>query len=594
MAVTNIIERVVDIDAGVTQEDLHRLFAVADAQAHTFKITVMSKGQAQSLSGHTVVGYFMTRYHGTIVINGSISENVATLVLPAACYAHNDGFQLIIRLVSGSTKTAIYWGNGYVSRSASDPTIDPGSVVPNIDDLLAKIDQMEQATQAANTAATNANTAAEKSIRYDTAQSLTDAQKAQAKSNIGFSVDDTLTKQGEAADSKKVGDEISSLKKKTYTPIAYSLPNNTVTRAGITFTQKTDNTIVANGTATANAMYIPYANGDNFSFSLVGGKTYRLKGCPAGGGDNYRLDLRTAVSGGSVIGIDSGEGVIFTVETSGAYYPFIRIGNGTTVNNLTFTLEVSEVKTENVLDSLTVRFDIVQNKTEEEKARARRNLGIYDEGEQEQPFDAICAFRWLQGSVSSSGAMSTSSTNTFITRGTIRLLKGDVIRIDDSQFKFGLAQYSDYVPNNGTGSASKFVQMAKAINTSNFTITTDGWYIPIAQYTSGKSVTNDDRPIVDMGVVLVRHIESPVDLVDGATLPDSYWFPYSSSGYENDTIQGLNSYKTRIRSIPFPIKNGVSITVPSGYIFAVYSIPDGDTRSSVLRHIHPQEMNILI
>lgn len=212
MAVTNVIERTVDIDVGVTQEDLHRLFAVADAQAHTFKITVMSKGQAQSLSGHTVIGYFMTRYYGTVVITGSISGNVATLVLPATCYAHNDGFQLIIRLVSGSTKTAIYWGNGYVSRSASDPTIDPGSVVPNIDDLLAKIDQMEQATQAANTAATNANTAAEKSIRYDTAQSLTDAQKAQAKNNIGFSVDDTLTVQGEAADAKAVGDEITNLK----------------------------------------------------------------------------------------------------------------------------------------------------------------------------------------------------------------------------------------------------------------------------------------------------------------------------------------------------------------------------------------------
>ena len=185
MAITNIIERTVDIDVGILHEDLHRLFAVADAQAHTFKITVMSKGQAQSLSGHTVIGYFMTNYHGTVVINGSVSGNVATLTLPAACYANNTGFQLIIRIVSGSTKTSIYWGSGYVSRSASNPTIDPGSVIPNIDDLLAKINEMEQATQAANAAATNANTAAEKSIRYDTVQSITDAQKLQARNNIG-------------------------------------------------------------------------------------------------------------------------------------------------------------------------------------------------------------------------------------------------------------------------------------------------------------------------------------------------------------------------------------------------------------------------
>lgn len=211
MPVSNIIERTVDIDNGIKQEDLHRLFAVADAGAHTFKITVTSKGIPQSLSGHTVIGYFMTNYYGTVVINGSVSNNVATLILPATCYANNTGFQLIIRLVSGSTKTAIYWGTGYVTRSATDPVIDPGSVVPNLDDILAELDQMEQATQAANTAADNANAAASKSIRYDTAQSLTDAQKAQAKSNIGFSVDDTLTETGAAADAKKVGDEIGDL-----------------------------------------------------------------------------------------------------------------------------------------------------------------------------------------------------------------------------------------------------------------------------------------------------------------------------------------------------------------------------------------------
>ena len=223
MPVSNVIERTVDIDNGIKQEDLHRLFAVADAGAHTFKITVTSKGIPQSLSGHTVIGYFMTNYYGTVVINGSVSNNVATLILPATCYANNTGFQLIIRLVSGSTKTAIYWGTGYVTRSATDPVIDPGSVVPDLDDILAELDQMEQATQAANTAADNANAAASKSIRYDTAQSLTDVQKAQAQDNIGFYTDDTLTVTGVAADAKKVGDELSDLKddlnySKTATP----------------------------------------------------------------------------------------------------------------------------------------------------------------------------------------------------------------------------------------------------------------------------------------------------------------------------------------------------------------------------------------
>lgn len=52
-----------------------------------------------------------------------------------------------------------------------------------------------------------------KVVRYDTAQSLTDAQKQQARENIGAGeVDDTLSVEGMAADAKKTGDEIADLK----------------------------------------------------------------------------------------------------------------------------------------------------------------------------------------------------------------------------------------------------------------------------------------------------------------------------------------------------------------------------------------------
>lgn len=193
MAVTGIIERTVNIDGGVKHEDLRRLFAEADALAHTFKFNVVSDGTPQSLTGHTVVGYFMANGE-TIVISGSVSGNVATLVLPAACYAHVGGFQLIVRLVSGSTKTSIFWGSGYITNSTTETVIDPGSVVPDLDDVLAMIDEVDAATAAATAAADDANAAASKSIRYDTAQSLTTAQQAQAKSNIGLDVDNALQK----------------------------------------------------------------------------------------------------------------------------------------------------------------------------------------------------------------------------------------------------------------------------------------------------------------------------------------------------------------------------------------------------------------
>ena len=50
-------------------------------------------------------------------------------------------------------------------------------------------------------------------VRYDAAQTLTDAQKQQARTNIGAGeVDATLSVEGMAADAKKTGDEIISLK----------------------------------------------------------------------------------------------------------------------------------------------------------------------------------------------------------------------------------------------------------------------------------------------------------------------------------------------------------------------------------------------
>lgn len=52
-----------------------------------------------------------------------------------------------------------------------------------------------------------------KAVRYDAAQTLTDAQKKTARDNIGAGeVDDTLTQSGQAADAKKVGDELTDLK----------------------------------------------------------------------------------------------------------------------------------------------------------------------------------------------------------------------------------------------------------------------------------------------------------------------------------------------------------------------------------------------
>lgn len=170
-----------------------------------------------------------------------------------------------------------------------------------------------------------------------------------AVEELGTLIDPTLTQAGKAADAKATGDrllEISEYIEPTYVPITFEIPANSVTGMGITFTQNTNGTVTVNGTNTsssARAVHAIKTTGNvKIPLNLVGGKTYRLRGCPAGGGPStYNMDLRFDTGGG--IYVDNGSGIIFTLSNDGVYYVNICIGAGYTVDNLVFTPVIEEV-----------------------------------------------------------------------------------------------------------------------------------------------------------------------------------------------------------------------------------------------------------
>lgn len=100
-----------------------------------------------------------------------------------------------------------------------------------------------------------------------------------------------------------------------------------VTTNGITFTVNSDGTVTANGTATANAYLIVGA------VMLGAGTTYKLTGCPPGGGNQtYRLYWQ-GVSGN----YDQGNGTTYTPTAQGSVNIRIVIYNGCEVNDLVFS-----------------------------------------------------------------------------------------------------------------------------------------------------------------------------------------------------------------------------------------------------------------
>jgi hypothetical protein len=143
MAISNIIDRQVDLTKAIKLEHLGRLFAELDNEAHTFRIAVVSGGSPVNLAGCSAQGYFIAANNETMVIPGSVSSNVVTLILPKRCYQIVGRFQLVIRLADGEKKTSVYWATADISRTATDTVVDPADVVPDITDLLNIITEIE-------------------------------------------------------------------------------------------------------------------------------------------------------------------------------------------------------------------------------------------------------------------------------------------------------------------------------------------------------------------------------------------------------------------------------------------------------------------
>ncbi len=138
--------------------------------ANVLNVSVTNAGLPVELSGECM-GYFVRQQDGsTVTVAGTISGNVASVEFPSFVYACTG--RLTITLSVGGTDlvhiaTTVRLGSTLV-------IVDPGNVLPNLDeiqqimlDVESALNQLssaltasQQATQAANTAAGTANTAA--------------------------------------------------------------------------------------------------------------------------------------------------------------------------------------------------------------------------------------------------------------------------------------------------------------------------------------------------------------------------------------------------------------------------------------------------
>lgn len=132
----------VELQTGkICRNFMNQTIGSGDALGDRFGVHVFRDGEPVTLGG-SCAGYFVRNATGeTIVISGGVvSGNEAYVTLPAACYAVEGSFTLAIKVTSGDEVVTLRIVDGMVDRTNTSVIVDPGNLVPSIEDLIDAID----------------------------------------------------------------------------------------------------------------------------------------------------------------------------------------------------------------------------------------------------------------------------------------------------------------------------------------------------------------------------------------------------------------------------------------------------------------------
>ena len=148
------IRRTIRLDGPIVPEALPGNLFQNEARAHRFEIACTQNGQPVQIEG-IVSGRFARANQTTVMIEGSVEDGVAVVELPRDCYNQNGRFAMVIFVSAGGDTTAIYAATGNVAITQNGPIVDDGTI-PSIEEIIAQMDAVREATAAADEAAAEA------------------------------------------------------------------------------------------------------------------------------------------------------------------------------------------------------------------------------------------------------------------------------------------------------------------------------------------------------------------------------------------------------------------------------------------------------
>lgn len=133
------------VDINLETGNIHRSFlsysiGYGDDDANRFGVRAYRNGTPENIGG-TCIGFFIRSTGDTVVIeDGVVSGNEAYVTLPDSCYTVEGQFTLAIKCQGGGVTGTLRIVDGVVSRTSTSTVVDPGTIIPSIEDLLEAID----------------------------------------------------------------------------------------------------------------------------------------------------------------------------------------------------------------------------------------------------------------------------------------------------------------------------------------------------------------------------------------------------------------------------------------------------------------------
>lgn len=137
---TIITDILCDLTQPVAATFLHGNLFSQDNAANTINVHVMDNGEPATIGG-TVSANVIRADGATVAVSGAIEGNKAYVILSQACYAVPGRIEIIIKLTQSTTITTIAAIVANVYRSTTDTVVDPGTIIPSVQALIAEIEE---------------------------------------------------------------------------------------------------------------------------------------------------------------------------------------------------------------------------------------------------------------------------------------------------------------------------------------------------------------------------------------------------------------------------------------------------------------------